>query len=206
LQTLRLLEGFDLAALGHNRPATIHFTLEAMKLALADRDVYYCDPLFVDVPIESLLSQGYTDLRRRLIDRDHASLEQRPGDPRLGRRCCLMPRSGRVWPVPVHDTTTCTTADRAGNVVVATPSGWSGVQAGQTGIWLGRACRASTLWEGIPIVSSRKAAADYPDADFGAQGAEARAGRERGRGDGQDQAALQAVLNQIEFGLTRPNR
>src|SRR5262245_55759247 len=64
LQSLRLLEGYDLATMGHNRPATIHITLEAMKLALADRDVYYADPLFVDVPIERLLSQGYTDLRR----------------------------------------------------------------------------------------------------------------------------------------------
>ena len=68
LQTLRLLEGFDLRSMGHNRPETIHLTLEAMKLALADRDVYYADPLFVDVPIEALLSQSYTELRRPLID------------------------------------------------------------------------------------------------------------------------------------------
>src|SRR5262249_31684468 len=85
LQALRLLEGFDLAALGHNRPETIHVTLEAMKLALADRDVYYADPLFVDVPMEALMSREYTDLRRPLIDLSHASLEQRPGDPRHAR-------------------------------------------------------------------------------------------------------------------------
>src|SRR5205807_1198055 len=84
LQTLRLLEGFDLAALGHNRPESIHATLEAMKLALADRDVYYGDPLFVDVPVGGLLSKGYSDIRRGLIDRERASLEQRPGDPRRG--------------------------------------------------------------------------------------------------------------------------
>ena len=139
LQTLQLLEGFDLAALGHNQPKTIHVTLEAMKLALADRDVYYGDPLFVDVPIEALLSKSYASLRRPLIDREHASLEQRPGDPRRSR--ALLPdvekRHGLAG--PVHDTTTCATADRWGNVVVATPSGWSGVQVGETGILVGHA-------------------------------------------------------------------
>ena len=58
LQALRLLEGFDLKAMGHNRPDTLHVTAEAMKLALADRDVYYADPLFVDVPTEQLLSKA----------------------------------------------------------------------------------------------------------------------------------------------------
>jgi gamma-glutamyltranspeptidase/glutathione hydrolase len=62
-----------------------HVTLEAMKLAFADRDVYYADPLFVDVPLAALLSRGYAETRRALIDREHASLEQRPGDPRKGR-------------------------------------------------------------------------------------------------------------------------
>ena len=51
-----------------------------MKLALADRDAWYGDPLFVDVPVEALLSTSYASLRRPLIDREHASLEQRPGD------------------------------------------------------------------------------------------------------------------------------
>jgi len=49
LQALRLLEGFDLARLGFQEPATIHAIVEAMKLALADRDVHYGDPLFVEV-------------------------------------------------------------------------------------------------------------------------------------------------------------
>jgi hypothetical protein len=50
LEALGLLEGFDLRVMGHNRPDAIHVTVEAMKLALADRDVYYADPLFADVP------------------------------------------------------------------------------------------------------------------------------------------------------------
>ena len=56
LQTLRLLQGFDVKAMGHNRPDSIHHAVESMKLALADRDVYYADPLFVDVPLAELLS------------------------------------------------------------------------------------------------------------------------------------------------------
>ncbi len=51
LESLRLLEGFDLKATGHNRPDAVHVTVEAMKLGLADRDVYYADPLFVSVPL-----------------------------------------------------------------------------------------------------------------------------------------------------------
>lgn len=54
LQTLKLLEGFDLAKLGHNRPETIHLSVEAMKLAMADRDIYFGDPLFVNVPINDI--------------------------------------------------------------------------------------------------------------------------------------------------------
>jgi gamma-glutamyltranspeptidase/glutathione hydrolase len=55
LQQLRLLEGFDLAALGHNTVAYIHTIVEAAKLAFADRERYYGDPLFAQVPLERLL-------------------------------------------------------------------------------------------------------------------------------------------------------
>ena len=85
LQTLRLLEGFDLKAMGHNRPDAIHATLEAMKLALADRDAYYGDPLFSQVPVGELLSSRYAALRRPLIDMREASLSERPGDPHRGK-------------------------------------------------------------------------------------------------------------------------
>ncbi|MBI1914114.1 MAG: gamma-glutamyltransferase, partial [Planctomycetes bacterium] len=85
LQTLQLLEGFDIAGMGHNRPDTIHVSIEAMKLGFADRDVYYADPLFESVPLAELLSPKYVALRRALIDRQRASLVQRPGDPRGGK-------------------------------------------------------------------------------------------------------------------------
>ncbi len=59
LQTLRILEKFDLKSMGHNRPDYVHALVEAMKLALADRDTYYGDPLFADVPLQKLLSPEY---------------------------------------------------------------------------------------------------------------------------------------------------
>ena len=203
LQTLRLLDGFDLAALGHNQPGTIHITLEAMKLALADRDAYYADPLFVDVPIETLLSKEYASLRRALIDREHSSLEQRPGDPRRGQ--ALLPdvdkRKGLSG--PVHDTTTCVTADRWGNVIVATPSGWSGVQAGESGIWLGTRLQSFNTWEGHPnCIAPGKRPRITLTPTLVLKDAKPVLAVSVAGGDGQDQAALQAVLNHIEFGLS----
>ena len=68
LQTLKILDGIDLQALGHNTPAYIHTLVEALKLAFADRHAYYGDPKFVDVPIDALLSDAYAARRRALID------------------------------------------------------------------------------------------------------------------------------------------
>lgn len=84
LQQLALLEGFDLEKMGHNSTDYIHIVTEAAKLAFADREQYYGDPDFVDVPLDGLLSRDYAAARRRLIDAEHASLDQRPGDPRSG--------------------------------------------------------------------------------------------------------------------------
>jgi gamma-glutamyltranspeptidase/glutathione hydrolase len=197
------LEGFQIASLGHNRPATIHLTLEAMKLALADRDAYYADPLFVDVPMEPLLSPQYADLRRPLIDPNHASLEQRPGDPRQGVALLADSEKRRGLSGPVHDTTTCATADRWGNVVVATPSGWSGAQAGETGIWLGSRLQSFNTWEGHPncIAPGKRPRITLTPTLVLKERKPVLAVSVAG-GDGQDQAALQAVLNQIEFGLS----
>ncbi len=78
LQTLALLKGFDLAAMGPVSAPFIHTVFEAMKLAFADREAYYSDPDFVDVPIEALLSDAYNDERRGLIAHE-ASHALRPG-------------------------------------------------------------------------------------------------------------------------------
>jgi gamma-glutamyltranspeptidase/glutathione hydrolase len=81
LQQLKILEGFDLTAMGHNSADYIHTVIESAKLAFADREAYYADPEFVDVPVKALVSNEYGDVRRALIDGHRASMEQRPGDP-----------------------------------------------------------------------------------------------------------------------------
>jgi gamma-glutamyltranspeptidase/glutathione hydrolase len=77
---MRLLEGFDLKKLGHNSASYIHTVIESAKLAFADRERFYGDPRFVDVPLKKLLSREYADERRKLIDPRKASLEMRPGE------------------------------------------------------------------------------------------------------------------------------
>jgi len=90
LQQLALLSGFDLraAALEPGGAEFIHTVVEGAKLAFADREAWYGDPNFTDVPIEELLSTTYNDERRRLIT-DAASPELRPGRP--GGREIMLP-------------------------------------------------------------------------------------------------------------------
>jgi gamma-glutamyltranspeptidase / glutathione hydrolase len=122
LQQLRLLEGYDLQALGHNTAAYIHLVTEAAKLAFADREAYYGDPDFGHVPIQALLSEAYTAARRTLIDPNHAALELRPGDPVSGKplRSGQGPLVGREWQ---RGTVHVAVVDRHRNLVAATPSG-----------------------------------------------------------------------------------
>jgi gamma-glutamyltranspeptidase/glutathione hydrolase len=73
LEALKILEGFDLKAMGHNSADYIHHVVEALKLAFADRDAYIGDPRFVkDVPIDTLLSDQHAARRRALIRKDRA--------------------------------------------------------------------------------------------------------------------------------------
>lgn len=202
LQTLRLLEGYELRSLGHNQPAAIHLTIEAMKLALADRDVYYADPLFADVPGEALLSEEYAALRRTLIDPNHASLEQRPGDAWAMQALLDAQQARRGLGGPAQDTTTCVAADRFGNMVVATPSGWNGVQAGDTGVWLGTRLQSFNTWEGHPnCIEPGKRPRITLTPTLVLRAGRPVLGISVAGGDGQDQAAIQAVLNHIDFGL-----
>ena len=72
LQMLNLIEGYDWRALGHNTPRALHILTEAMKLAFADREAYYGDPLHVKVPADGLLSKEYAKARRALMREDRA--------------------------------------------------------------------------------------------------------------------------------------
>jgi gamma-glutamyltranspeptidase/glutathione hydrolase len=81
LIALNLLEGFDLKALGQNSPDFLHTSVEAVKLAMADREKYLGDMDFIKIPYDGLLSKDYARERRKLIDPAKASLELRPGAP-----------------------------------------------------------------------------------------------------------------------------
>ena len=118
LQSLRLLENFDLKSMGFSSPDYIHVTVEAMKLAFADRDKYYGDPAFANVPLVQLLSDQYTAIRWPLIDMRYASKEIRPGDP---YNMIAFMEPGEYWPGE-KGTTTCVIVDKWGNMVAATPS------------------------------------------------------------------------------------
>jgi gamma-glutamyltranspeptidase/glutathione hydrolase len=119
LQQLRLLEGYDLPQLGHNSANYIHTVMEAAKLAYADRERFYGDPKFVDVPLELLLSKDYADERRKLIDPKKASLELRPGHgPKM------VPEDVQGKPETFRGDTTHTCAiDAQSNMMAATCSG-----------------------------------------------------------------------------------
>jgi gamma-glutamyltranspeptidase/glutathione hydrolase len=201
LQQLRILEGCDLASLGHNSPEYIHLLIETAKLAFADREEYYGDPDFGDVPLERLLSREYAEARRKLIDPERASMELRPGDAPP-----YVPKE-RTGGIPIHrgDTTHLDTADRWGNLMSATPSGgWfrsSPVIEG-LGFPLGTRLqmfsldpgRANSLRPGkrprTTLTPSLALRGGRPFMAFGTPGA-----------DQQDQWSLQFFLNCVDFGM-----
>ncbi len=149
-QALALLEGQDLAALGHNSAAYVHHLTEALKLAFADRERYYGDPEFVDVPMRALLSAEYADARRRLIDPDRAHAGMPPaGDPHRASAAAEA-WSGLVPAEPLAaealDTTYVCAVDRRGNIFSATPSDGCLSAPITPGTGLGVSSRGSQSW------------------------------------------------------------
>jgi gamma-glutamyltranspeptidase / glutathione hydrolase len=200
LQSLRLLEGFDLKKMGLGSPDYVHAVAEAMKLALADRDQYYGDPLFTRVPLDALLSRQYASIRRPLLDMRAASLEIRPGDPDH-----MQPLT-RPWPAapaPGGTTVMCV-ADRLGNVIAATPSGLGSTAgaAGDTGIIHSTRLTSLNTWKGHPncIAPGKRPRTTLTPSLVLKDGKPLVAVSVAG-GDLQDQAALQLVLDYIEFGM-----
>lgn len=166
LQALALLQGFDLAGMDPDGPDHIHLVIEAIKLAFADREIYYGDPLFCDVPMERLLSADYTAARRGLIT-DTASLELRPGhvagfEAQRDRMLALLSGlgTGTVYePTMAHlserrgDTVHIDVIDRWGNMVSTTPSGgWlqSSPVIPELGFCLNSRAQMFWLTEGLP--------------------------------------------------------
>jgi gamma-glutamyltranspeptidase/glutathione hydrolase len=205
LQTLRLLEGFDLKSMGQNRPDTIHVMNEALKLSLADRDTYYADPLFVDVPIKELLSVEYAKLRRPLIDMKHASMEQRPGDPRKMKALLAKAELPRGVGGPNKDTSSLVTADQWGNVLAATPSGFNSRLVGNLGTRLNCRLCSLNIWKGHPncIEPGKRPRITLTPGLVLKDGKPVLAVSSAG-GDQQDQALLQLIVNSLDFDMSPP--
>ncbi|MDE2006688.1 MAG: gamma-glutamyltransferase, partial [Rhodospirillales bacterium] len=139
LQQLALLRGFDLGAMDPVGADFVHTVVECAKLAYADREAWYGEPRFADVPLAALLSDSYNDARRRRVG-DRASLDLTPGAvdgraPSLdfaaaASRAALLTRApGAGEPTVARlgvigaDTCHIDAIDRWGNMVSATPSG-----------------------------------------------------------------------------------
>jgi gamma-glutamyltranspeptidase/glutathione hydrolase len=169
LQQLALLKGFALDGMDPASADFIHLLVECLKLAYADREAFYGDPAFVEVPMKTLLSDAYNADRRRLVDMQRASHEQRPGtvagyggvitlrradEARLGVSASGAgePTVGRVGQTS-GDTVHFDIVDRDGNMISGTPSGgWlqSSPVIPELGFPLGTRGQMFWLEEGLP--------------------------------------------------------
>jgi gamma-glutamyltranspeptidase/glutathione hydrolase len=218
-EALQILQGFDLERMGHNSPAYIHTVVEALKLALADRDAFYGDPDFTTVPAAGLLSERYAADRRRLIDPERASTEARPGDPwkyQAGARVAppaplpAVATATDAPPARSPDTTSINVADARGNLFSAAPSsGWffGGTYiAGDTGVPLGNRMQAFLLEPGHPnVVAGGKRPRTTLSPTIILRDGQPFAALSSPGGDSQDQQALQVFLAIAVFGM-RPQQ
>ena len=221
LQSLRILEGFDLSRMGAGSAVAIHTIVESVKLAFADRDRYYGDPDFVRVPGEILLSSAYAAARRALIDPQLASLETRPGQPDRAtttqsyeseRSAHFMPqarvpsRSDAASRQEPGDTTSIQVADSAGNLFSATPSsGWllgGAFVAGDTGVPMSNRMQAFRLEATSPnvLAGGKRPRTTLTPTIVLRDGRPFLAIGTPG-GDSQDQQILLVLLNIIDFGM-----
>lgn len=208
LQTLNLLEGFDVRSLGHNSPAYIHLLAEAMKLAYADREWYYADPDFVGVPEEGLLSKEYAAERRKLISLETPSLEMRPGNPYPFQPKAMahaaIPETIEFRPDP-PGTTGTRVADAQGNVFSATPSGgWFYTSPILDGLGFVLGTRGQSFWldpERANKLEPRKRPRTTLTPSLALKDGKPFLAWGTPGGDVQDQVNLQVFLNVVEFGM-----
>ncbi|WP_033289330.1 gamma-glutamyltransferase family protein [Amycolatopsis jejuensis] len=224
LQQLALLEGFDLPAMGPGSADYLHTVVECTKLAMADREAWYGDPEFTDVPLETLLGDGYAQQRRALVG-ETATRELRPGAPggrtpvlpplpapgAAGTGTELMSQLSNGLPTILRattakaDTCTITVADRHGNLVAATPSGgWlkSSPAIGSLGFPLGTRGQSMYLRPGHAnsLEPGKRPRTTLSPTIVLREGRPFAAFGTPG-GDRQDQWTLQFFLNLVEFGL-----
>ena len=204
LQQLSLLQGVDLRTASTTE--FVHTVVECAKLAFADREAWYGDPDYVDVPLDLLLSKEYADERRALV-LDSPAEELRPGgpSPRLPSPVGGEVAAGIGEPTRAGDTCHVDVADRWGNLVSATPSGgwlWSSPVVPELGFPLGTRAQMFWLEEGLPnslapgkrprttLSPSLAFRGGDPYVAFGTPG-----------GDQQDQWSLVFFLHHVDFGL-----
>lgn len=200
LQSMKLLDQFKMDHYEHLSADYIHLVTEILKLGFADRDRWYGDPAFESVPLEKLLSDEYAVLRARLVDMSAASILPRPGDP-INMKAEIGEGVFTNWD---GGTTTCCIADKWGNVVAATPSGFGSTAGpgGKTGITHGTRLISLNTTPGHPncikpgkrpritLTPTLILKNNLPVMAISVQG-----------GDHQDQTTLNLILNIIEYGL-----
>jgi len=168
LQQLALLKGFGFDRIDPTGPDFIHLQVECAKLAYADRETFYGDPDFVDIPMTTLLSDAYNAERRKLVT-EKASLDLRPGSVQgfgavlelrreegqreaVGQFGAGEPTVGRMGEM-AGDTVHFDIIDKAGNMISSTPSGgWlqSSPVIPELGFGLGTRGQMFWLEEGHP--------------------------------------------------------
>ena len=229
LQSLNILENFDLKAMGYNSGSYIHTVYQAMNLAFADRDFYYGDPYFPpDEPIKGLLSKDYAKSRAALVKPGQNDAGAGPGDPYpfqggtnpykdvLEKRAAAVPAFDAERFAAATDpdngsflrgTTSVIAADKDGWLVSMTPSGgWlPAVIAGKTGIGMSQRAQSFVLDASenpfnVIEPGKRPRATLTPSLAF-KDGKPWLAFAVQG-GDTQDQNLLQFFLNIVEFGMT----
>ena len=222
LQTLNILENFDVAGMGYNSTRYIHTLYQAMNLAYADRDFYYGDPYFPpEEPVEGLLSKDYARKRAAEIDPERNDPDAGPGNPYDFQRG-VNPfvqrlddlRSGNVGPGAAErndagffkGTTTIQAADKEGWVVSITPSGaWiPAFIAGETGIGLSQRMQSFVLDPAenpYNVVAPGKRPRVTLTPSIALRDGEPWLSFAVQGGDAQDQNLLQFFLNVVEFGM-----
>ncbi len=202
---LKILAKDDVAALGHNSAAYIHLLTEAIKLAFADREAYFGDPRFVDVPLETLLSETFAAARRSKIDPKKSYPEMPPAGVIPGYPRLHAPGPKGDEPPLSPDTAYVAVIDRDGNTFSATPSDSSYDAEVVPGTGMVPSGRGSQSWTVAghpseiapfkrPRLTPNPAIALLGDGQavmpFGTPG-----------GDVQSQAMLQVLLNVGVFGM-----
>lgn len=211
LETLNILKGYDLKALGHNSPDYMHTVVEALNLAFADREAYVGDPRFVNVPTAAMLSEAYAARQRMRIDMQRAFGKMpEPGDPENSSRktagsaqaaYAARHGAGRLS----QDTIYACVVDRHGNAYSATTSDNSSETPIIPGTGLAissRGCQ-SRLEPGHPAeVKPGKRPRLTPNPALAFRDGKFFMAFGTPGGDVQSQAMLQVLLNIVEHGMT----